>query len=157
MGFKKKVKKSVGAISTASLPDIVFMLLFFFMVVTVMREQEVKVELVLPQASELTRLEKKHLVDYVNIGPPVDKDRYGTEPRIQLDDQFAGVEDIPTWIENNRKQVAEVERPSLTTSIKVDKNTKMGIVTAVKQELRQANALKINYSTVRRSRTGSED
>ena len=122
-----------------------------------MREQEVKVELVLPQASELTRLEKKHLVDYVNIGPPVDKDRYGTEPRIQLDDQFAGVEDIPTWIENNRKQVAEVERPSLTTSIKVDKNTKMGIVTAVKQELRQANALKINYSTVRRSRTGSED
>jgi biopolymer transport protein ExbD len=154
MAIKGKRKKSVGAISTASLPDIVFMLLFFFMVVTVMRETEVEVELILPQASELTRLEKKHLIDYVNIGPPINKDKYGTEPKIQLDDQFAGVEEIQPWIIENRKKVAEVEVPKMTTSMKVDKETKMGIVTAVKQELREVGALKLNYSTSRRSRTG---
>ena len=156
MGFGKKKKKGVGAISTASLPDIVFMLLFFFMVVTVMRETEVQVELELPQASELTRLEKKHLVDYINIGPPVDKDKYGSEPRIQLDDQFAAVTDIQPWVLENRKKVNEKEIPKLTTSLKVDVDTKMGIVTAVKQELREVSALKVNYSTVRRSRTGSD-
>jgi len=156
MAIKGKRKKTMGAISTASLPDIVFMLLFFFMVVTVMRETELEVELVLPQASELTRLEKKHLIDYVNIGSPIDKEKYGTEPKIQLDDQFAGVTEIQPWIIENRKKVAEVEIPKMTTSLKVDQDTKMGIVTAVKQQLREINALKINYSTTRRSRTGAE-
>ncbi len=156
MAIKGKRKKTMGAISTASLPDIVFMLLFFFMVVTVMRETELEVELVLPQASELTRLEKKHLIDYVNIGPPIDKEKYGTEPKIQLDDQFAGVTEIQPWIIENRKKVLEVEIPKMTTSLKVDQDTKMGIVTAVKQQLREINALKINYSTTRRSRTGAE-
>lgn len=156
MAFGRKKKKSVGAISTASLPDIVFMLLFFFMVVTVMRETEIQVELELPQASELTRLEKKHLVDYINIGPPLDKDKYGSEPRIQLDDQFASVADVQPWVLENRTKVNEVEIPKLTTSLKVDVETKMGIITAVKQELREVSALKVNYSSVRRARTGND-
>lgn len=151
--FRKKEKKSVGAVSTASLPDIVFMLLFFFMVVTVMRETDPKVKIVLPQASELTRLEKKHLVNYINIGTPFDSERYGSEPLIQLDDAFARPEDISAWYAKATEKVNESERGQLTTSLKVDQKTKMGVITQVKQELRQLQALRINYSTVRRDRT----
>jgi len=151
--FRKKEKKTVGAVSTASLPDIVFMLLFFFMVVTVMRETDPKVKIVLPQASELTRLEKKHLVNYINIGTPFDSDRYGSEPLIQLDDAFARPEDIPVWYAKATEKVNESEKGQLTTSLKVDQKTKMGVITQVKQELRQLQALRINYSTIRRDRT----
>jgi biopolymer transport protein ExbD len=149
--FRKKGSKGQPAISTASLPDIVFMLLFFFMVTTVMREQDLKVKVSPPAASEIQKLEKKALVDYINIGPPVDP-RLGTLPRIQLDDAFADLADIGPWIEANRNKRKEVERPLLTTSFKVDRDTKMGVVTEVKQELREAMALKINYSTSERKR-----
>jgi len=151
--FRKKEKKSVGAVSTASLPDIVFMLLFFFMVVTVMRETDPKVRITLPQASELSRLEKKHLVNYINIGPPFDAEQYGSEPMIQLDDAFARPEDISAWYVKATEKVNESEKGQLTTSLKVDQKTKMRTITAVKQELRNLQALRINYSTVRRDRT----
>lgn len=144
--FIAKGKKPTPAISTASLPDIIFMLLFFFMVVTVMREDDPKVNVSKPNATETEKLEKKSLVDYINVGPPMDAARFGTEPMIQLDDSFATVADIGPWIEANRERRDEAERPAITTSLKVDKKTKMGIVTDIKQELRESNALKINYS-----------
>lgn len=150
--FKKNKTKGQPAISTASLPDIVFMLLFFFMVTTVMREVELKVKVNKPQASEIDRLENKALVDYIYIGPPTDK-RYGTEPRIQLNDVFAEVSDIGMFIEDNRARRDEQEVPLITTSMKVDKKTKMKIVTDVKQALRKVQALKLNYSTHERART----
>ena len=143
--FGRKGKKKNPEISTASLPDIIFMLLFFFMVVTVMREDDPKVKVVKPNATETEKLEKKSLVDYINVGPPSDS-RFGTEPMIQLDDSFAELSDIRQWIEDNRERRDEAEKPAITTSLKVDKETKMGIVTDIKQELRDANALKINYS-----------
>lgn len=143
--FVSKGKKGTPGISTASLPDIIFMLLFFFMVVTVMREDDPKVKVSKPSATETEKLEKKSLVDYINVGPPIDP-RFGTEPMIQLDDSFANLADIGPWIEANREARDEAERPAITTSLKVDKDTKMGIVTDIKQELREANALKINYS-----------
>ncbi|MGB0166715.1 MAG: ExbD/TolR family protein [Luteibaculum sp.] len=150
--FKKNSSKGQPAISTASLPDIVFMLLFFFMVTTVMREVELKVKVDKPQASEIERLENKALVDYIYIGPPTDK-RYGTEPRIQLNDVFAEVSDIGMFIEDNRAQRDEQEVPLITTSMKVDSDTRMKIVTDVKQALRKVQALKLNYSTHERART----
>lgn len=143
--FSRKGKKASPAISTASLPDIIFMLLFFFMVVTVMREDDPKVKVSKPNATETEKLEKKNLVDYINVGPPVNA-RYGTEPKIQLDDAFAEVSDIPVWIKANRDRRKEAEQPLITTSLKVDRKVKMGIVTDIKQELRETNALKINYS-----------
>lgn len=143
--FVKQGKKGTPAVSTASLPDIIFMLLFFFMVVTVMREDDPKVKITKPQATETEKLEKKNLVDYINVGPPVDE-RFGTEPMIQLDDSFATLADIPLWIEANREARDEAVRPAITTSLKVDEDTKMGIVTDIKQQLRESNALKINYS-----------
>ena len=150
--FKKKGKgRGSQGISTASLPDIIFILLFFFMVVTVMRETERKVEVRMPAASETTKLEKKSLVDYIYVGPPKNK-KYGTAPRIQLDDSFATLKDIGPWIKKNRQKRPEAVRPLITTSLKVDKETKMGIVSDIKQQLRQARALKINYSTNTRAR-----
>jgi biopolymer transport protein ExbD len=147
--FNKKGKKGTPEISTASLPDIIFMLLFFFMVTTVMREITLIVRVVPPEASEVQKLEKKSLVSYIYIGPPPVKRHaeLGPEPRIQLNDQYAEVNLIKSFIEEEKQKVSEAERQLLTTSLKVDKETKMGIVTDVKQELRQASALKINYST----------
>ena len=152
MGKFKKKKREMGAISTASLPDIVFMLLFFFMVATVLRTEEEMVKVVRPEASEIYKIEKKHLIRYINIGPPQDK-RYGTEPVIQLNDQFADVAQIRDWVENERLTLAEAEQTKMWVSMKVDQDTKMGVVTDVKQELRKASALKVLYSANSRERT----
>lgn len=144
--FKDKGGKAIPAISTASLPDIIFMLLFFFMVTTVMREVDLQVKITLPEATEVTKLEDKALVDYIYIGPPADE-KLGTEPVIQLNDQFARLDEIDAWVKQGNERRDEVLQPKITRSLKVDKETNMKIVTDVKQELRKSNALKINYST----------
>lgn len=147
--FRKNKSGGMAPISTASLPDIVFMLLFFFMVTTVMRETELLVKNSLPSATEIKKLERKSLVDYIYIGEPK-KSVYGTEARIQLNDAFAKIEDIQEWVVQGRDERDEKEVPLLTVSIKADKDTKMGLVTDVKQELRKIQAYKINYSTKKR-------
>ena len=146
--FGRKGKGGMPAISTASLPDIVFMLLFFFMVTTVMRTADLKVTNHVPKATELKKLEKKSLVSYIYVGEPKKQFRkiMGTEPRIQLNDGFAKVSDIDQFIISEREARDENEVPYMTTSLKVDSKVKMGIVTEIKQALRDANALKINYS-----------
>ena len=140
------------AISTASLPDIVFMLLFFFMVTTVMRETTLKVDVKAPEATEVKKMEKKSLVSYIYIGSPTktQQSTFGTKARIQLNDvTFSRKEvgEIQNFINAERLAKDESEIPYMTTSIKADENVTMGIVTDVKQELRKVNALKINYST----------
>ena len=145
--FSTKKGKGSPAINTSSLPDIIFMLLFFFMVTTVMREVTLKVKTKLPQATEVQKLDKKSLVSYIYIGPPTKSKLYGTNSRIQLNDSFANVSDIQEFVATEREARDEADRKFITTSLKVDGMTKMGIVTDVKQELRKAGALKINYST----------
>ena len=149
--FNRKGKGGTPAISTASLPDIVFMLLFFFMVTTVMREVELKIRLKLPQATEIKKLEKKSLVSYIYVGKPIDayKDKFGTEPRIQLNDEFSQMTDVVTYISAEREKLDEADAPFMVTSIKADSDVKMGIISDLKQELRQAQALIINYSTLK--------
>ena len=154
--FKKDGKRPTGSISTASLPDIVFMLLFFFMVATVLRTEEEKVQVTKPEASELYKVQKKHLIRYINIGVPMDT-RRGTESVIQLNDQFSSVVEIQDWISKERLTLAEAEQSKMWVSLKVDQETKMGIVSNVKQELRKASALKVLYSANSRSRTGSAE
>ncbi|NQU85998.1 MAG: biopolymer transporter ExbD [Mariniphaga sp.] len=150
--FRKNDGKELPPISTASLPDIVFMLLFFFMVSTTMREVTLKVQMTLPQATELSKLEKKSLVSYIYIGTPHQQYQkvYGTEPQIQLNDEFATLRDIPDFITAEREARDEAERPLMITSLKVDEFTKMTIVTDLKQELRKMAALHINYSSRQR-------
>ena len=147
--FRKNDSKELPPISTASLPDIVFMLLFFFMVSTTMREVTLKVKVTVPEATELSKLEKKSLVSYIYVGPPHQQYQrfFGTEPRIQLNDQFAKVSDIQDYITSEREARDENEVPFMVTSLKVDEFTKMQIVTDIKQELRKASALHINYSS----------
>lgn len=147
--FKKDSGPKAIKINTASLPDIIFMLLFFFMVTTTMRETTLFVRTQMPPATEVQKLERKSLVSFIYIGPPIQSQVFGTEPRIQLNDAFATLTEIAPYVAAEREARNEAERNQITTSLKVDRDTKMGIVTDVKQELRKSNALKINYSTTR--------
>ena len=146
---RKEGSKEVPPISTASLPDIIFMLIFFFMVTTTMRETELKIQVTVPNASEGTKLERKSLASNIYVGTPIRvyQKLYGTEPRVQLNDDFATIQDIQTYIASEREARNESERPFMTTVLKIDENIRMGIVTDIKQELRRANALKISYNT----------
>lgn len=144
---KEGSAKELPSISTGSMPDIIFMILFFFMVTTTMREVTLKVRVTPPDATEVQKLDKKSLVSFIYIGPPTQSKLYGTESRIQLNDAFRTINDIPEFIYSEREQRNEADRQLLTTSLKVDKEVRMGVVTDVKQQLRQVGAFKINYST----------
>ena len=150
--FIRKTKGGTPGISTASLPDIVFMLLFFFMVSTTMRDVDLKLEVKQPKATETKRLEDKSLISYIFVGKPLEiyRAKFGTEPRIQLNDKFEDLSGIRPFIEAKKEKLSPYDLPKLTISIRADAHTKMGIITDIKEELRKANALKINYSTQKR-------
>jgi len=147
--FKKKKGGDLPAISTASLPDIVFMLLFFFMVATVMRDSTLMVSNTLPAADQVQKLDKKDRIMYIYAGKPSSRyeDKYGEAARIQLNDKFATVEEVGAFILAERASKRQELQNVLTTALKVDGETKMGLVSDIKQELRKVNALKINYTT----------
>ncbi len=151
--IRRSEKREMPALNTSSLPDIIFMLLFFFMSVTSMKEVTYKVSIKPPQATELTKLEKKSLVRYIYIGTPTEEFRkqYGAETRIQLDDAFAEVSEIENYIVNERSAMPESDQGLMTVSIKADKDTRMGVIADTKQALRRAYALKINYAAVQRT------
>ncbi len=147
--FNKKKDGDVPAVSTASLPDIVFMLLFFFMTVTTMKDSSLMVENTLPNASEVKKLEKKDRVLYIYVGKPTREYQkvYGTESKIQLNDKFASVSEVGDFILQERAKKPQELQNVLTTALKVDKNANMGLISDIKQELRKVNALKVNYTT----------
>ena len=147
--FKKNSNTSQD-IQTAALPDIIFMLLFFFMVTTVMRETDIMVKQQIPRATQLTKIERKSLVSYIYVGEPKNVLLYGSEPKIQINDVFITEDDIIGFVNTEKDKLDEVERDQITMSMKVDVDVKMGIVSDVQQELRKANALKILYSTIKR-------
>jgi len=131
MKFKKKVKAE-PEIPQASLPDIIFMLLIFFMVCTVFKEFR-GIPLVLPAARSTEKLETRRNVAYIWA----DKNN-----RISIDDQLVQVKNISNII---GEKFAANRR--LIVSLKIDKDAKMGLVTDIQEELRDAYALRINYST----------
>ncbi|SHJ09976.1 Biopolymer transport protein ExbD [Arenibacter nanhaiticus] len=147
--FNKKKDAALPAVNTASLPDIVFMLLFFFMTVTVMKDSTLKVENVLPNATEVKKLEKKDRIIYIYVGKPTREyeKTYGTESKIQLNDKFAQASEVGDYILQERAKKPQELQDVLTTALKVDKNANMGIISDIKQELRKVNALKVNYTT----------
>lgn len=147
--FKKKTDASV-TISVASLPDIVFMLLFFFMVTTVMREQDILVEQKLPQATQLQKLQKKTLISFLYIGEPKNKAVFGTEPRIQANDVLINTNDIVLWVNQEKDALSEAERDMITISLKVDRDVKMGPISDVQFELRDADARRILYASTQK-------
>ena len=146
--FGRSGKKDVPGLTTASMSDIVFMLLFFFMVTTQLRETENKVIVRLPEASQAAKLERKDLAAYINVGPPVQhlQAQFGNDARIQLNDSFRSIDDIRDFIATERESKSEADRQFMTVSIKADENVRMGIITDIKQELRRCSALKIMYA-----------
>ena len=150
--FNKSGKKGMPELNTSSLPDLIFSMLFFFMMITTMREVTLKVQFRAPQGTELEKLEKKSLVTFIYIGQPTAQfqKQMGSETRIQLNDKFEDVSAVQDYIYQERENMKEEDQPFMTVSLKVDKETKMGIVTDVKQALRQAYALNINYSATQR-------
>ena len=140
-------------LNTSSLPDLIFSLLFFFMMITTMREVTLKVQFRAPQGTELEKLEKKSLVTFIYIGKPTAQfqKQMGSETRIQLNDKFEDVSAVQDYIYQERENMKEEDQPFMQVSLKVDKDTKMGIVTDIKQALRQAYALNINYSAAQRN------
>ncbi|MBQ9819792.1 MAG: biopolymer transporter ExbD [Bacteroidales bacterium] len=144
--FKRSGKKEMPELGTSS--DIVFMFLFFFMVTSQLRSNEVKVKVKLPEATEVVKLERKDLSSYINIGSPTAQyqAQFGTDARIQLNDSFKTVDDIRDFIAAEREAMSEADRQLMTVSIKADQDVRMGIITDVKQELRRCSALKIMYA-----------
>ena len=146
--FDKKGKRCMPELNTSSLPDLIFTMLFFFMIVTSMREVTLKVEFKVPQGTELEKLEKKSLVSFIYVGKPTEelRKKMGSESRIQLNDKFADVSEVMDYVYQERANMSESDQPYMRVSLKIDQDTKMGIVTDIKQALRKAYALKINYS-----------
>ena len=150
--FNKSGKRGMPELNTSSLPDLIFTMLFFFMIVTTMREVTLKVQFRTPSATELEKLEKKSLVSFIYIGKPLPEYqvKMGAETRIQLNGEFAEVAAVQDYIYQERENMNESDQPFMKVSLKVDKDTKMGIVQDVKQALRKAYALNINYSAAER-------
>lgn len=142
--FNKGKKKGIPAVNTSALPDIIFMLLFFFMVATTMKEVDMMVDVKKPGASQAEELQDKDNVDFVYVGFPLDAAE-GTEPRIQLDDQLAlNYTQVADW---KRLKVREgFAIHDIVTSLKVHEDVGMRIVSNIKEELRNIDAIKINYS-----------
>ena len=146
--FKKNSKASQD-IPTAALPDIIFMLLFFFMVTTVMREQDILVKQILPQASQLSKIQKKSLVSHIYIGEPKNIGTFGAEPRIQTNDVFMEPDELTLFVNQEKDKLSEAERDRITMALNIDSEVKMGIVSDVEQTLRKANARKILYKSLK--------
>lgn len=144
--FKKKTNTSTN-IPTSALPDIIFMLLFFFMVTTVLREQDLLVEQKIPQATQLQKLQKKTLISYLFIGKPKNTSLYGSEPRIQANDVLISPSEIVQWVNQERDMLPESDRGMITISMKIDKEVKMGPISDVQTELRNADARRVLYAS----------
>lgn len=147
MSMFKRTRREIPGLNTSSLPDLIFTVLFFFMIVTHMRKVTLKVRYQVPQGTELTRLTKKTAVSYIYIGEPaVGSDIDKAKTAIQLNDKYATTTDIIDYIAAEKSRMTPEDQQQMTVSIKADKNTKMGIISEVKQALRKSKALKISYS-----------
>ena len=134
MKFEKKRSETKQEIPTSSMPDIIFMLLLFFMVDTTLREQEIFVKFTLPVAKAVEKIENKRLISYIWVGD---------NERIQIDDNIVKLDEIQKIMYDKR-----VTLPSVIVSLRIDKNSRMGLVTDIQQSLRKADARRINYSAV---------
>ena len=133
-------RRSVPSLNVASMPDLIFTVLFFFMIVTHMRSDEVKVRLQVPAGVEVQKLVNKQAVVNIYIG------KQGDKWAVQMNGNIVAPADIPASIEHIRSGLSAENQSRLTVSLRVDKKAPMGLVSEVKRNLQQAYALKINYS-----------
>jgi biopolymer transport protein ExbD len=144
----------VPGLNLASMPDLIFTVLFFFMIVTYMRQTELKVRYVVPQGTELEKTGHKGSVVYLYIGHPIDEQGQvvSDETRIQVNDHYVSVYEIPGAIAEAREQMSNEDRMRMTVNVHADRDTDMGTINDVKQALRQAGALRINYSATEKAK-----
>ena len=143
MSMFKRKDHSVPGLNTASLPDLIFTVLFFFMIVTHMKENQMKVKYQVPEGTKLERLAKKSTISHIYIGKPY---KGGGITAVQVNDKIVDVAENEDFIAAERKRMSPDDAKQMTVSIKADKKADMGVITDVKQSLRRANALKILYS-----------
>lgn len=141
--FKKKSANTSQDIPMSAMPDIIFMLLIFFMVTTVLREVELQVQINYTEAENIEKIEQKRLISYIYIGPEKLQGNQLGEPRVQIDDAL--IDDIGAV--RNIMYDKYQEQPKLIVSLRVNDETGTGLVTDVQEELREAGTLRINYST----------
>ncbi|MCG2417694.1 biopolymer transporter ExbD [Aequorivita sp. F47161] len=146
--FRKKKSNELPPVSTASLPDIVFMLLFFFMVVTVLRDDNLLVQNKLPKADQVEKLKKDRSV-YIYAGKPSARyqDKFGTEAKIQIGDKYTDITNIKFALTEMRQKLLPELQDKVMVALKVDEDTNTGMVTDIKQQLRELNMLKLIYIT----------
>lgn len=144
----------------AALPDLIFTVLFFFMIVTHMRQVEPLVRYQVPQGSEVTKDVRKAGLVYILIGEPIGSEASGEQSEagasqataIQVNNRLVSVDEIPDIISQERAKMSEDERQQLAVCIRADRQTEMGIINDVKQALRRAGVLNINYSAAKRQK-----
>ncbi len=143
--------REVPGLNMAAMPDLIFTVLFFFMIVTHMREVKPLVRYNVPQGTELEKARKSGMV-YLFIGKPVNAQGEVTdgESRIQVNDRYVTLEELGNAINAERAQMSEDDRQHLVISIRADRDTEMGLINDVKQELRKVGALNINYSATKK-------
>lgn len=141
MRLKRRRTRGVPGLNTAALPDLIFTVLFFFMIVTHMRKTDVKVQYNVPNGTELQELHKKHAITYIYIG----KDKNGKE-QVQLNNDVISVAALGDAVREERGKLPLDEQDFHVVSIKADKGTSLGMIADVKEALRQANALSVSYS-----------
>lgn len=141
-------KREVPGLNTASLPDLIFSVLFFFMIVTHMRQETLKVKFQVPQGTQLTRLTKKSTISHVYIGEPSADmaPAVGSGTRVQYNDKYVTPQELARYLADERARMLPEDRARMTVSLKGDLHTKMSVVQEVKLALRQANVLNISYS-----------
>ena len=155
--FKRRQSNRVPGLNLASMPDLIFTVLFFFMIVTHMRDVDPKVQYSVPQGTKLTKEVNKNGLVYIFIGKPVDAQGrvISDDVRIQMGNRYVTLAEIGDEIAKERERLSEEDRQRLTVSIRADRDTEMGIINDVKQELRKAGALNINYSAEKQIKKGS--
>ena len=146
--FHDRRRQGVPTLNVASMPDLIFTVLFFFMIVTHMRSDEVKVRLEVPAGSEVKKLTGHPAIINIYIGRQGDKKtgRQDTTWLVQLNGDLVSPSEIPARINAIRSKLSPENAERLTVSFRADRHAPMGLVSDVKQALQQAYALKINYS-----------
>lgn len=139
---KGRRERRVPQLNTASLPDLIFTVLFFFMIVTHMRDVEVKVEYEVPKGTEIEKLTKRTTISHIYIG----KLPENGETAIQINDKLASLDEIGEYVTEERSHLSPEDLKRMAVSIDADKDVRMGLISDVKQELRKVDALKIIYS-----------
>ena len=150
MSFFRRTRREVPMLNT--LPDLIFTVLFFFITVTHMRQVTLKVKYRVPEGTELTRLVKKSAVTHIYIGKPTDEMSrvVGNETCVQVNDKYADMDEVTDYVAGERNRMSPEDAQAMSVSVKADRETEMGVIADVRQALRRAGALRVNYSATQK-------